>query len=167
MLESFCLPPLNQASASSRWCYAEEAVRREVFEEAGIRVGAVAVVGSQPWPIGALCCGNGVSNGQQQVLALPCESLHPRRTHLTVAGSQLWSICALRCHHSCQCPGQLPLCRRHPAFSTKAAEKSFATHACRSHCCSCWVVHCLMTVSTHHGVALSRVSSVCRARRLL
>lgn len=31
---------------------AEEAVRREVFEEAGIRVGPVSIVGSQPWPIG-------------------------------------------------------------------------------------------------------------------
>lgn len=30
----------------------EEAVRREVWEEAGIAVGAVRVVGSQPWPIG-------------------------------------------------------------------------------------------------------------------
>lgn len=29
---------------------AEEAVRREVFEEAGVRVGAVRYFGSQPWP---------------------------------------------------------------------------------------------------------------------
>ena len=27
-------------------------MRREVFEEAGIKVGEVAIVGSQPWPIG-------------------------------------------------------------------------------------------------------------------
>ena len=34
-------------------CFAaEEAVRREVKEEAGIEVGPVAIVGSQPWPIG-------------------------------------------------------------------------------------------------------------------
>ena len=31
----------------------EETVRREVNEEAGVRVGEVAVLGSQPWPIGA------------------------------------------------------------------------------------------------------------------
>lgn len=30
----------------------EEAVRREVKEEAGISVGDVTVLGSQPWPIG-------------------------------------------------------------------------------------------------------------------
>ena len=30
----------------------EDAVRREVFEEAGVRVGAVDFVGSQPWAIG-------------------------------------------------------------------------------------------------------------------
>ena len=30
----------------------EEAVRREVFEESGVRVGEVAILGSQPWPIG-------------------------------------------------------------------------------------------------------------------
>mmetsp|Transcript_5808 Transcript_5808/g.14849 ORF Transcript_5808/g.14849 Transcript_5808/m.14849 type:complete len:372 (+) Transcript_5808:266-1381(+) len=30
----------------------EEAVRREVWEEAGVEVGAVSVLGSQPWPIG-------------------------------------------------------------------------------------------------------------------
>lgn len=30
----------------------EEAVRREVMEESGIRVGDVSIVGSQPWPIG-------------------------------------------------------------------------------------------------------------------
>lgn len=35
---------------------AEEAVRREVLEEAGLRVGPVAIVGSQPWPIGGLPC---------------------------------------------------------------------------------------------------------------
>ena len=28
----------------------EEAARREVFEETGIRVGAIAYVASQPWP---------------------------------------------------------------------------------------------------------------------
>jgi hypothetical protein len=33
---------------------AEEAVRREVLEEAGLAVGPVAIVGSQPWPIGGL-----------------------------------------------------------------------------------------------------------------
>ena len=32
--------------------FAEEAVRREVLEEAGLAVGPVAIVGSQPWPIG-------------------------------------------------------------------------------------------------------------------
>ncbi len=31
----------------------EEAVRREVAEEAGIPVGPVQILGSQPWPIGA------------------------------------------------------------------------------------------------------------------
>lgn len=31
----------------------EDAVRREVWEEAGIPVGDVSVLGSQPWPIGA------------------------------------------------------------------------------------------------------------------
>lgn len=30
----------------------EEAVRREVYEESGVRVGEVSIVGSQPWPIG-------------------------------------------------------------------------------------------------------------------
>ena len=30
----------------------EEAVRREVMEESGVKVGDVAIVGSQPWPIG-------------------------------------------------------------------------------------------------------------------
>lgn len=30
----------------------EEAVRREVMEEAGIEVSSVAILGSQPWPIG-------------------------------------------------------------------------------------------------------------------
>lgn len=30
----------------------EETVRREVMEEAGVPVGDVAVLGSQPWPIG-------------------------------------------------------------------------------------------------------------------
>jgi 8-oxo-dGTP pyrophosphatase MutT (NUDIX family) len=29
-------------------------VRREVLEEAGLAVGPVAIVGSQPWPIGRL-----------------------------------------------------------------------------------------------------------------
>ena len=32
----------------------EESVRREVREEAGIPVGDVCVLGSQPWPIGQL-----------------------------------------------------------------------------------------------------------------
>jgi 8-oxo-dGTP pyrophosphatase MutT (NUDIX family) len=32
----------------------EEAVVREVAEEAGVAVGAVSVVGSQPWPIGLI-----------------------------------------------------------------------------------------------------------------
>jgi len=79
-----------------------------------------------------------------------CESLHPRGTHLTVVGSQLWSICALRCHHSCQCPGQLSSCRRHPAFSTKAAEKDYAAHTCSSHYCNAglstvpWLSPCIM-----------------------
>lgn len=31
----------------------EEAVRRELFEEAGIRTGAVRYVASQPWPFGS------------------------------------------------------------------------------------------------------------------
>lgn len=31
----------------------EEAVRREVAEEAGVPVGPVQILGSQPWPIGA------------------------------------------------------------------------------------------------------------------
>ena len=31
----------------------EEAVRREVSEEAGVSVGPVQILGSQPWPIGA------------------------------------------------------------------------------------------------------------------
>lgn len=31
----------------------EEAVAREVSEEAGADVGAVTIIGSQPWPIGA------------------------------------------------------------------------------------------------------------------
>jgi hypothetical protein len=30
----------------------EEAVRREVLEEAGVKVGDVKILGSQPWPIG-------------------------------------------------------------------------------------------------------------------
>ena len=34
----------------------EEAVRREVREEAGIAVGQVTVLGSQPWPIGTNSC---------------------------------------------------------------------------------------------------------------
>ena len=31
----------------------EDAVRREVWEESGITVGEVQIVGSQPWPVGA------------------------------------------------------------------------------------------------------------------
>ena len=46
---------------SSRWLVGsygqgeaiEEAVRREVAEEAGVPVGPVQILGSQPWPIGA------------------------------------------------------------------------------------------------------------------
>jgi NAD+ diphosphatase len=30
----------------------QEAVRREVFEESGVRIGKVQVIDSQPWPIG-------------------------------------------------------------------------------------------------------------------
>ncbi len=33
----------------------EEAVARETREEAGIRVSAVDIVGSQPWPVGEAC----------------------------------------------------------------------------------------------------------------
>ena len=34
----------------------EEAVAREVNEEAGVAVGAITILGSQPWPIGAPHC---------------------------------------------------------------------------------------------------------------
>ena len=34
----------------------EDAVRREVWEEAGVPVGEVHVLGSQPWPIGQPHC---------------------------------------------------------------------------------------------------------------
>lgn len=44
----------SEARLNPAWLVlnAEEAVRREVMEEAGIGVGPVAIVGSQPWPIG-------------------------------------------------------------------------------------------------------------------
>ena len=36
----------------------EEAVAREVQEEAGVPLVSIELLGSQPWPIGALCCGS-------------------------------------------------------------------------------------------------------------
>ena len=54
--------PSNSNTQSGLWRAQgesiEEAVAREVMEEAGITVGAITILGSQPWPIGILCANN-------------------------------------------------------------------------------------------------------------
>ena len=54
----------------------EEAVRREIFEEAGVRCGAVRYVTSQPWPFG----------GSQLMMACVAEALDD---HLTIDTKEL------------------------------------------------------------------------------
>ena len=58
-----CLPARHRASTAGRYSLLagflelgeslEDAVRREIFEEAGVRLGEVRYAGSQPWPFPA------------------------------------------------------------------------------------------------------------------
>lgn len=57
----------------------EEAVRRELFEEAGLRAGAVAYLGSQPWPFPMNLMIGCLARAQSETLAVDTNELEEAR----------------------------------------------------------------------------------------
>jgi NAD+ diphosphatase len=57
----------------------EEAVRREIFEEAGIRVGAVSYVASQPWPFPSSLMIGCIGEALTETVAIDREELEDAR----------------------------------------------------------------------------------------
>ena len=92
----------------------EEAVAREVQEEAGVPLASIQLLGSQPWPIGSTTARSlGVQGQSHTQVKEVCD-----RAGLLNAADQAWLFClpsccslGLLCHHACTTTPMLLCCQ--------------------------------------------------------